>query len=69
MPKRMAVSVNMIWIGWSMIPSARRAVLMTPSLRMTCIIAIVRMRRLVQKGMVMRKSHISRRSGRRVAMK
>ena len=59
-----AVSVNMIWIGVSMMPNLIRAVLRMPSLRITSIIAKVRMSRLVQNGMVMRKSQTSRvRSG------
>lgn len=39
-----------------------------PSFRMTSLMAKVRIRRLVQNGMVMRKSHSARAAGGRVAM-
>ncbi|MNL79356.1 hypothetical protein D3C87_2059440 [compost metagenome] len=69
MPSSVAVSVNRIWIGVSMIPSQISALLSRPSLRMTCCMAKVRIRRLVQNGMVTRKTQTSRVCGGRVAMK
>ena len=69
MPSRIAVSVNRIWIGVEMTPALISSVLTMPSLRMICNTAKVRIRRLVQNGMVMRKSQRSRVFSLRVAMK
>jgi len=69
MPKRMAQSVYMIWIGASMIPIQIIALLTMPSLRITSCMAKVRIRMLVQNGMVTRKSQMSRCLAGRVAMK
>ena len=69
MPSRMAVSVFMICSGCLMTPSAISAVLTSPSLRMTCCMAKVRIKRFVQNGMVTRKTQTSRVFGGRVAMK
>ena len=51
-----------------MIPALIRRVFITPSLRMIWLIAKVRIRRLVQNGMVIRNSHAARALGGRVAM-
>ena len=69
MPIRMAKSVYRIWIGARIMPSLSSSVLMRPSLRMTSMIAKVRISRLVQNGMVIRNSQNRAALGGRVAMK
>ena len=69
MPIRIAKSVNSICTGLSVMPVARSRRLMTPSLRMISSMAKVRIRRLVQNGIVIRNSQTSRERSARVEMK
>ncbi len=55
-------------IGSVMNPAFMRSVFSSPSLRMISLIAIVRISRFVQNGMVIRNSHSARDRGERVAM-
>ena len=55
-------------MGVLMMPDHIRVELMTPSFRITSNIAMVRIRRLVQNGMVIRNSQRGRDLGGRVAM-
>ena len=69
MPIMMATSVNMICSGASMMPRPTMTELTMPSLRITSWMANVRISKLVQNGMVMRNSQMSRQRSLRVAMK
>ena len=58
----------MICKGFSISPSPIRMLFNSPSDRMISLIAMVRIKRLVQKGMVIRNSHKARCRAGRVAM-
>src|SRR3989338_4976312 len=58
----------MMRIGSLMIPLHSSTVFINPSLRITSLMAKVRIKRLVQNGMVIRNNHSARALGGRVAM-
>ena len=69
MPSMIAKSVNMIWIGCSIMPEPEQQRVDDAFVADHLLIAKVRISRLVQNGMVIRNSQMSRLRSGRVAMK